>query len=276
MLRLGKKCLAFDKDYDDEGMDLLTDMGFVTAFVWALRLQRFGLTPWGTLCSSWVWVSRSTTKRTGDNVLGDESVPCVQQGNIMVSRMCLIWHIVKMRECVYILEQPQSSLMFSHPRVHDQIRHTNTWMGCFGAGTAKPTKLGSNVFSVVARLHRRLSPAVRATLNSEGVTSAEADIYGRSRRVSGGPKLKSTQAYTPQFAHAMVQSWRKWQLAQRAAEETELEEEFEQGVIDPAIETLMQQRAYDRLHVPTAGIDNWPDAQVNQIPMFIMNLYAPH
>ena len=74
----------------------------------------------------------------------------------------------------------------------------------------------------------------------------------------------------------MVQSWLVWQRAQRAAEETELEEEFEQGVIDPAIETLMQQRAYDRLHVPTAGIDNWPDAQVNQIPMFIMNLYAPH
>ena len=57
----GMKCLAFDKDYDDEGMDLLSDLGFVTAFIWALRLKRYGLTPWGTLCSSWIWVSRSVT-----------------------------------------------------------------------------------------------------------------------------------------------------------------------------------------------------------------------
>ena len=83
-------------------MDLLTNLGFVTALVWALRLWRFSVSAWGTLCSSWVWIIRITTKRTAEDPLGEVTVPCVKRGNVMVSRMCLIWHIIKMKESVYI------------------------------------------------------------------------------------------------------------------------------------------------------------------------------
>lgn len=276
--KVAMSCLAYDKDYDAEGMDLLTDLGFVTAFVWACRLKRYGLTAWGTLCSSWIWVSRSVTKRSPEQVLGDISVPFVAQGNVMVSRMCLIWHIVKMKECLYILEQPQSSLMFRHPRVLGwNVKITNTWMGCFNAPTAKPTKLASNVWEVVARLHRVMTGTLRASLSSEGVTTSESDLYGRSRRISGGPKLKGTQAYTPEFATAVVSSWRTWVRDQQWNDD-------QNGTLhptafqdDPNLEKLMASRAFPRLHMngwnPT--VDNWLDAEVSHIPRFIIDAYSP-
>ena len=269
----GMKCLAFDKDYDDEGMDLLSDLGFVTAFIWALRLKRYGLTAWGTLCSSWIWVSRSVTKRCPLNVLGDDTVPFVEQGNVMVSRMCLIWYIVRMKESVYVLEQPQSSLMFNHPRVVNNVRITNTWMGCFNAPTAKPTKLGSNIWEVVARLHRVMNGTLRSSLSSDGVTTSEHDIYGRSRRVTGGPKLKGTQAYTPQFAAAVVRSWRQWADWKWSAEQNATLDltEFED---DPHLEQLMTQRAFPRLHISNPTMDNWMDAEVKQVPCFIVEVYS--
>ena len=38
---LGEKCLAFDKDYDSDGHDLLTNKSFIRALVWESSLTCF-------------------------------------------------------------------------------------------------------------------------------------------------------------------------------------------------------------------------------------------
>ena len=267
---IGEKCLAFDKDYDSDGQDLLTNKGFITALVWALRLHQFSLTPWGTLCSSWVWMSRSVTQRSSKDVLGDTSRLCVRQGNLMVSRMCLIWFIVRMRESLYLLEQPSSSMMFDHPRVSERRAlggTTRTWMGCFGAPTAKPTKLGSNDFMLVARLHRRMTTAVRSLLNSDGVTTVEEDVFGH-KHVTGGPALKGTQEYTPQFAAAVVRSWQQWRTDKQEASSSDDDADLGQED-DPYLEEIMTARSWTLLHLPRADQDKWSDAEVQRIPEII-------
>lgn len=52
--------------------------------VW--RLKTDALLFAAPVCSSWVWMSRSCTKRTPDNPLGDVSRPNVVAGNLQVSR----------------------------------------------------------------------------------------------------------------------------------------------------------------------------------------------
>ncbi|CAE7781920.1 unnamed protein product, partial [Symbiodinium pilosum] len=48
---------------------------------------RFGM--YQPVCSSWIWINRSTSKRSKAAPLGDESLFTVQQANQMVSRTIL-------------------------------------------------------------------------------------------------------------------------------------------------------------------------------------------
>lgn len=50
------------------------------------RLRHQGVLWTAPVCSSWIWISRSSTGRSSANPLGDTSRICVQQGNLMVSR----------------------------------------------------------------------------------------------------------------------------------------------------------------------------------------------
>ena len=162
--------------------------------------------------------------------------------------------------------------MLWHPRVIHKVRTTNTWMGCFGAATAKPTCLGSNIWDVVARLHRKMTKNLRDRLSSHDVTHSEDDMFGRSRRVTGGSRLKEAQAYTPQFALAVVSSWRQW-----ASNMDDSDSDFGAGLDeqDLELEQLMAQRAFTQLHVVRPGVDNWPDAEVAGVPHFIGHVWSP-
>ena len=55
------RAVAYDIVNDATYQDLLSDEGWLTALSWANRLSEGGLTHWGTVCSTWVWISRSST-----------------------------------------------------------------------------------------------------------------------------------------------------------------------------------------------------------------------
>ena len=48
--------------------------------------------------------------------LGDERHLSVRKANIMVSRVVLLLYLLHAKGCVFIVEQPQGSLMPEHPR----------------------------------------------------------------------------------------------------------------------------------------------------------------
>ena len=108
-----------------------------------------GHSHFGTVCSTWVWMCRHTTKRSAANVLGDLERTKVVHANVMVSRCALLMVLLWARAVTTMLEQPGSSLMASHPRMSWALniikaRNVRTWLGMFGAATQKPVVLYSN------------------------------------------------------------------------------------------------------------------------------------
>jgi len=80
-------------------------------------------TPWfGIVCSSWVWMSRSTTGRNGLNVLGNVT-ESTMNGNRMVSRVVLLFMLASARGAACFLEQPVTSLMYLHERFQELHPH---------------------------------------------------------------------------------------------------------------------------------------------------------
>ena len=237
MLAHGYCCLAYDICNDHKHQDILSPSGFLTALSWALSLRELSMTHWATVCSSWVWLSRSQSMRSELHPLGDESYDWVCKANIMVSRMALIWMVLQMRRCLYILEQPSSSVMWAHPRLiaWPRLMSTHTWMGCFMAPTCKPTRLWSTAPCVLQKLTRQMDAQTRKRCSSDEVVSINYNAHTvHGMTVTGGSRLKETQEYTPQYAKAVVDAYFDWKAAQqRPSDESESESDYQDDGGDP-------------------------------------------
>ena len=156
-------------------MDFMTDEGIFHAIALARRLKPVtGLQTFATVCSTWVWISRSSTRRSRQNVLGNQWIDNVAKANAMVSRMCLLICFLSARFISWILEQPASSLMVHHPRMRQikefskvesgaglsEFHEVKTSMGAFGAATRKPSKLYSSE-KWIAKLERSIPAGFR-------------------------------------------------------------------------------------------------------------------
>ena len=124
----------------------------------------------------------------------------------MVSRMVLCWLYLISRDIIFVLEQPSNSLMPSHPRIAGlqklvRLFDTSTWMGCYGAGSAKATMLLSNS-KLVHMLHRSLVRAEHK-FDADGIV-----VPAPSGGVSGGPNLTSTQEYPFAYAEEVLNVFR--------------------------------------------------------------------
>ena len=138
---------------NDPWQDSLSDRGILMMFEMFRRLKDRGGSHWGTVCSTWVWVARSSTFRYPDATMGLEGrqTDKVLQANRMVSIMCcfLLWMLC--RGSSWCVEQPGSSLMSQHFRFfqvknicRSAWRVVGTSMGAFGAETSKRTELYAN------------------------------------------------------------------------------------------------------------------------------------
>ena len=194
---------------DDPREDLNTPEGLLMALFLACCLMPGGLAHWATVCSSWVFMSRSSTGRDKDT-FGNGSITC-QEANMQVSRMIAI---VMLLECLgvhWILEQPMTSVMLDLelwqliPR-HAYLAKTFTWMGAFGAGTRKPTFLLST--SPWARsLKRTLPRSWQGAQQHEPTATTSISGLDNRRGVTGGPGLKRTQAYPIMYGVEVLRSW---------------------------------------------------------------------
>lgn len=57
-----------------------------------------------------------------------------------------------------------------------------------------------------------MTPEIRAAMDA-GKCTTTTEYAGGRRAVTGGEDLKETQAYTPQYASAVVDAWENWRSA---------------------------------------------------------------
>jgi hypothetical protein len=107
---------------------------------------------------------------------------------MQVARMVFLLMLVAAKRAPWIPEQPSTSLMPSHPDMKflaglSPFLHTFAWMGMFGSGTKKPTRLLSNS-EMVKALRRRLDNQRAADGDSSGT------VLKRPSGVQGTKGLK--------------------------------------------------------------------------------------
>ena len=108
---MGCAGIALDKLYGDN-MNLTTQAGLALAVGAVLRLMPGGLLCGGPQCSSWVWISRSSTKRSKDNPAGDVRRDSVREGNKLAVACALLANLCVTQSCHWLYENPVTSLFF--------------------------------------------------------------------------------------------------------------------------------------------------------------------
>ena len=94
------------------GFDFVSDAGFSLACNSVRSLAENGISPLAPTCSSWVFLSRSSSGRSYLCSLGFEEMPWVQDADLMAARVALIVVLVALGGSTFIVEQPLSSLFF--------------------------------------------------------------------------------------------------------------------------------------------------------------------
>ena len=213
-LSKGYNALGFDVRYDSILHDLNSILGWITALIYALRMKCKSLQWWATVCSTWVWMSRSSTYRSLRNVMGDVKLACVREANQQVARMTLLSLLALSRGATWALEQPASSLMNRTPHLK-MLQNLNplcalgdwsewyTEMGAYGACTKKPTKIWSfgSVFKGLQKFVDKSKFKARRT-----PATVKQGKRGK-KQVTGTSDLKLTQAYTPSFGRQVQRCW---------------------------------------------------------------------
>jgi hypothetical protein len=198
----------------DPGHNLLTPKGFCTVLVAILRIRVGGVCWAAPPCSTWVWMSRSSTGRDRD-VRGTVGNAYIRGQNALVERLVLLCHICVARCVYFIIEQPLSSIMFQYPAWqrfldrHRSVLQVNLEKGAFGAGSKKPTMLVGTAPYLPA-LGRRMSALQRHELDARGavLTTIVTEDEAGNRRAHGSQHLKATQSYPLAFGAAHANAFR--------------------------------------------------------------------
>jgi len=212
---IGFQAVPYDVSYAMNGQNILSDKGFALALQLALRLKWGGFCMLAPVCSSWVWMSRAATKRSATEPMGDTTVRCVAEGNLMLARVVLLLKLLHAKHVVWVLEQPSSSLWEKTSAMQQLMTEMNIykkflWMGNYGGASPKPTCLYSNAACVQELAGESLD---RSKFTKQtGMTRRYRDTHG-AQRVSGDKNLKESQHYPEAFGHAIA----AWYAQQRNA-----------------------------------------------------------
>ena len=210
---MGYAAHGFDIDHHRCFESINSDEGFCTLIYWILCLSPLGLAHFATVCSTWVWVSRSSTGRSAVKLEGFDT-EAVRTANCMVERTVLLLLLCAARGCHFILEQPASSVMEIMPCVQhlkccigSSWTCISTYMGMFGHDCWKPTHLYSSTPKVLA-LKRKLdknSDYVNGWSSSKCV-KVRCDTRGFIH-VDGAEGLKQSQEYPKEYGDEVYKLW---------------------------------------------------------------------
>jgi hypothetical protein len=161
----------------------------------------------GTVCSTWIWMSRPTTYRKDWNPEGRVASETVAKANMMVSRTAILMLLVAARGGYVMLEQPATSFMRYQKRMKEvfevlRFGQVTTRMGLFGGDTVKPSHLyGNGPWMLdLERRHGMIKNKGRGLVTGTaggGVTGDKAT-------------MKASQTYTEEFGRAAANAYTGW------------------------------------------------------------------
>ena len=208
----------------------MEDVNSAAGFLTALRVirdvdhevgRKRGMSHWGTVCSSWIYLCRASTERSLASPLGNTKKLNVRMANQMVARVCILIMFGCCLRIVYLHEQPASSLA-SSTKFFLWLRSTLMtvlqqrwtrflmWMGAWGGQIQKPTEIISNA-DWAPNLQQPLSPERRLAMRGAlGIQHLPMDEGNMKRRVSGCSDLKDTQVYPPEYGAAVHDNWQQF------------------------------------------------------------------
>ena len=174
----------------------------------ALRLKPGSISALGPVCSSWVFLSRSSSGRSCLFPLGLESERAwVKDANIMNARVCVLLLILTFGHCTFLLEQPISSVFNFTPAwrsAMDILRNmgVTVWkqsvhLGAFGGLSQKTVKLYSNNRKLLCLLYKPLTGLDRARFVQHKLVVRHVTKAGR-HGVTGIPAALRQSQSEPQ------------------------------------------------------------------------------
>ena len=211
---LGLFALPYDVINDGRYQDLNSTWGFIHALQLLRMLEPLtGLMWLGTVCSTWVFMSRNSTMRTVRNPRGDLRRRCVLKGNKQAARSAALIAFCFARRMGFVLEQPGSSILWLHPAIAHVERVARcavggrwhrvcTYMHHFAGSHIKRTELCSNE-SWIHHLSRPHPGRVHSAQPAATTRRRKAD---GKLQCSGTAHLKATQTYTREFGDQVAGS----------------------------------------------------------------------
>jgi hypothetical protein len=179
------------------------------------RLQsKLSIEWWAIVCSTFVWMSRASTRRTPQNPEGSTTSQAVAEANKMLARTVLLITFGIARLIAWGLEQPSSSIL-PQTRRFKKLKQLSVqfpklapfhevymYMGNYGANTEKPTKLWSSEPWIGSFAGRRPVHLQRRGIR-DGATAVVhgTKVYGKRQ------ELKASQAYPKAFGQAIFREW---------------------------------------------------------------------
>ena len=147
----------------------------------------------------------------------------VHLNNRLVSRVVLLLEVAHQRRVVYIIEQPESSLMWSHPRLQKTIkRHMasdiHMHMGAFGGPTPKGTVLMGTA-PYLGHLEKLVTKRDKCDMklkDNSDMTRNYLDANGE-KRFTAGPKMTASQAYPIGLGAGHARAFDAWYSSRPAA-----------------------------------------------------------
>ncbi|CAL1149091.1 unnamed protein product, partial [Cladocopium goreaui] len=121
-------------------MNLLSSFGFLLCLNYIRHLKQSGCAWFAIPCSSWVWMSMGSSMRSYLRPQGWSEKRCTQIGNRLARRLCYMLELCFRKKVFYIIEQPQSSLLFQYKPLKKLLLRHGARMGqCSLGGYFAPT-----------------------------------------------------------------------------------------------------------------------------------------
>ena len=191
--------------------NFLNPVGFLSLLATIMGMCQGGVLWLAPPCSTWVWMSRSSTGRHIDILGFQEESHYVKSQNMLVDRMVYLLILCIKRGVHFIVEQPASSIMWQYPRMskflkrfEGRIKTIKMQMGCYSLQSPKDTTLvGTPPY--MTRLARTMTPTEKEAMRPHQLQTATVSYTAQGKRQCTGTKdLKSTQTYPLGFgaAHA--------------------------------------------------------------------------
>ena len=198
----GFSAIAFDRDRlpgttnapGAASEDLTLQEGFMSAVRLTCRLRRGGLLWLAPVCSSFVFMNRSRTRRTRANPAGNREYAPVRTGNTLAEVAAFLWALATLRGATAVLENPTSSVIFYYGPVSSvlgtfQVTYTRCDRCCF-SDAPMGTRWWKPFTFAGARWPRHLQRLCECPGRTHQPLCRTA-----AGKTSGTPALRASQAY---------------------------------------------------------------------------------